>query len=64
MGSSIACALGLARGAPAYLWIVLTSTDAIDLPAATLAECGARAFVAKDRLVQADLLGLFSPAAG
>ena len=43
-------------------WVVLTSTDAIDLPPATLAECGARAFVAKDRLVQADLLRLFSPA--
>ena len=49
-------------GRPDTPSIVLTSTDAIGFPAAALAECGARAFVAKDRLVAADLLGLFGPA--
>jgi two-component system nitrate/nitrite response regulator NarL len=42
--------------------VVLTSTDACGFPAAVLAACGARAFVAKDRLVGADLRRLFSPA--
>jgi CheY-like chemotaxis protein len=43
-------------------WIVLTSMDTLGDPEATVAACGARAFVAKERLVEADLLRLFSPA--
>jgi CheY-like chemotaxis protein len=42
--------------------IVLTSTDVLGDPDAALAACGARAFVVKERLVEADLLRLFSPA--
>jgi CheY-like chemotaxis protein len=42
--------------------IVLTSTDAIGYPDTTLAACGARAFVVKERLVEADLWRLFNPA--
>jgi CheY-like chemotaxis protein len=42
--------------------IVLTSMDALRDPEATLAACGALAFVAKERLVETDLLRLFSPA--
>ena len=40
--------------------VVLTSTDAFAGSAAALAACGARAFVAKERLVSADLSRLFS----
>ena len=43
-------------------WIVLTSMDALSDPEATVAACGARAFVAKEQLVGTDLLRLFSPA--
>jgi CheY-like chemotaxis protein len=42
--------------------IVLTSTDAFHDPGAVLAASGARAFVAKEKLVEADLLCLFSSA--
>jgi CheY-like chemotaxis protein len=42
--------------------IVLTSMDALGDPEATAAACGARAFVTKERLVETDLLRLFSPA--
>jgi two-component system nitrate/nitrite response regulator NarL len=42
--------------------IVLTSMDALRDPDTALAACGARAFVAKERLAEADLLRLFSPA--
>jgi hypothetical protein len=42
---------------------VLTSMDTLGDPEATVAACGARAFVAKERLVETDLLRLFSPAA-
>lgn len=42
--------------------VVLTSTDASGFPHALLTASGARAFVAKDRLVEADLQRLFSPA--
>ena len=48
------------RGAPS---IVLTSTAALGDMEADLVACGARAFVAKDRLVDADLPRLFGPAA-
>jgi CheY-like chemotaxis protein len=58
-GLSVTRALASRPDAP---WIVLTSTDALGVPAAVLAECGARAFVAKERLVETDLLRLFSPA--
>jgi two-component system nitrate/nitrite response regulator NarL len=44
--------------------VVLTSTDALGYPPALLAACGARAFVAKERLVEADLLRLFGPVDG
>ena len=43
--------------------VVLTSSDAFWRSAAFSA-CGARAFVAKERLVEADLSGLFRPATG
>jgi CheY-like chemotaxis protein len=56
-GLSITAALGGRSATPS---IVLTSSDATRVPPAALAACGARAFVAKDRLVEADLLGLFS----
>ena len=42
--------------------VVLTSTDASGISDAVLTASGARAFVAKDRLVDADLRRLFSPA--
>jgi CheY-like chemotaxis protein len=42
--------------------VVLTSADELAPSHATLATWGARAFVIKDRLVEADLLALFSPA--
>jgi two-component system nitrate/nitrite response regulator NarL len=42
--------------------IVLTSMDAFPDPGAMLAASGARAFVAKEKLVDADLLCLFGPA--
>lgn len=58
-GLSVTRALAARPDAP---WIVLTSTDALGVPDAVLADCGARAFVAKERLVDADLLRLFSPA--
>jgi two-component system nitrate/nitrite response regulator NarL len=58
-GLSVTRALAARPGAPS---IVLTSTDALGFPDAVLADCGARAFVAKERLVEADLLRLFSPA--
>jgi CheY-like chemotaxis protein len=58
-GLSVTRALVGRSGAPS---IVLTSTDAIAHPDATVAACGARAFVVKERLVDADLLRLFSPA--
>ena len=46
-------------GAPS---VVLTSMDVFGDPDAMLAASGARAFVAKEKLVDADLLRLFSPA--
>lgn len=46
-------------GAPV---VVLTSSDAAGCPDVAVAGCGARAFVAKDRLPGADLQGLFSAA--
>ena len=46
-------------GLPRAPVVVLTSTDALAGSAAALAACGARAFVAKERLVSADLSGLF-----
>jgi len=49
-------------GRPGGPWIVLTSMDTLGDPEATVAACGARAFVAKERLVETDLLRLFSPA--
>ena len=49
-------------GRPDSPSIVLTSVDALGFPDAVLADCGARAFVTKERLVAADLLRLFSPA--
>jgi two-component system nitrate/nitrite response regulator NarL len=42
--------------------IVLTSMDAFRDPGAMLAANGARAFVTKEKLVEADLLCLFGPA--
>ena len=42
--------------------VVLTSTDSVGPGDGALAECGARAFVAKDRLPGVDLRGLLSPA--
>jgi two-component system nitrate/nitrite response regulator NarL len=42
--------------------IVLTSTDAFRDPGAMLAASGARAFVAKEKLVEADLPCLFRSA--
>lgn len=58
-GLSVTRALAARPDAPS---IVLTSTEALGLPDAVLVDCGARAFVAKERLVEADLLRLFSPA--
>lgn len=58
-GMSVTRALNARPGAPA---VVLTSTDATGCSTGQLAECGARAFVPKDRLPQADLPGLFSAA--
>ena len=58
-GLSVTRALADESDAPS---VVLTSTDAIGYPDAALTDLGARAFVAKDRLVEADLVGLFSPA--
>ena len=46
-------------GAPT---VVLTSTDSSGLTDGALAECGARAFVLKDRLPRVDLRSLFSAA--
>jgi len=42
--------------------VVLTSMDALGDAEAAAAACGARAFVTKERLVETDLLRLFSPA--
>ena len=56
-GMAVSRALAARSGAPA---VVLTSSETIGDDDAVA--CGARAFVAKDRLVEADLLGLFSPA--
>ena len=56
-GLAVTRVLAELSGAPV---VVLTSTDA-SASAAALAACGARAFVAKDRLVEADLSGLFRP---
>jgi CheY-like chemotaxis protein len=58
-GLSVTRALAGRVGGPS---IVLTSMDAFHYPDAVLVASGARAFVAKDRLVAADLLRLFSPA--
>ncbi len=58
-GLSVTRALAGRAGGPS---IVLTSMDAFRYPEAVLAASGARAFVAKERLVEADLLQLFSPA--
>ena len=57
-GPSVTRLLAARSGAPS---VVLTSTEALGYPEETLAAWGARAFVVKDRLVQTDLLGLFSP---
>jgi CheY-like chemotaxis protein len=58
-GLSVTRALAGRSGAPS---VVLTSMDALRYPDAVLVACGARAFVAKEKLVAADLLRLFSPA--
>jgi CheY-like chemotaxis protein len=58
-GICIARALTSRLGAPA---VVLTSTDSSGYTDTTLAGCGARAFVPKDRLPRADLQSLFSAA--
>jgi two-component system nitrate/nitrite response regulator NarL len=58
-GLSVTRALARRPDAPS---VVLTSTDAAGYPEAALTACGARAFVMKDRLAEADLLRLFSPA--
>ena len=58
-GLSVTRELTARSGGPS---IVLTSMDALGDPEATLAACGALAFVAKERLVETDLLRLFSPA--
>ena len=58
-GLSVTRELTARSGGPS---IVLTSMDALGDPEATLAACGALAFVAKEQLVETDLLRLFSPA--
>lgn len=58
-GIDVARALTARAGGPT---IVLTSTDATGFSDEALAACGARAFVAKDRLSRVDLGALFSPA--
>jgi len=58
-GLSVARALTGRPGAPS---IVLTSIDPERYPDSMLAGCGVRAFVVKDRLVDADLQRLFSSA--
>jgi two-component system nitrate/nitrite response regulator NarL len=58
-GLSVTRALAGRSDAPS---IVLTSIDALGYPDAVLTACGARAFVAKERLVEADLPRLLSPA--
>ncbi|HEY0815933.1 MAG TPA: response regulator, partial [Pseudonocardia sp.] len=58
-GFAITRVLADRSGAPS---IVLTSTDALGDLDAALAASGARAFVAKERLVEADLGRLFGPA--
>jgi CheY-like chemotaxis protein len=58
-GLSVTRELTARSGGPS---IVLTSMDALGDTEATLAACGALAFVAKERLVETDLLRLFSPA--
>jgi CheY-like chemotaxis protein len=58
-GLSVAQALTGGPGAPN---IVLTSTDPVGFSDSVLAGCGARAFVAKDRLTDTDLQRLFSAA--
>ena len=58
-GLSVTRALAGRAGAPS---IVLTSMDAFRYPDAVLAATGARAFVAKERLVEAELLQQYSPA--
>jgi two-component system nitrate/nitrite response regulator NarL len=49
-------------GQPESPSVVLTSMDVFRDPDAMLGASGARAFVAKEKLVDADLLCLFSPA--
>ena len=56
-GICVSRTLTARAGAPA---IVLTSTDATDFTAGALADCGARAFVPKDRLPRVDLRRLLS----
>jgi two-component system nitrate/nitrite response regulator NarL len=55
-GLAVTRVLTSLSGAPV---VVLTSTDAFVASAAALAACGARAFVTKERLVEANLSGLF-----
>lgn len=54
-GIDVARTLTAEAGAPA---VVLTSADATGLTDGALADCGARAFVPKDRLTRVDLRSL------
>ena len=56
-GICVSRTLTAEAGAPV---VVLTSTDATGFSDGALADCGARAFVAKDRLTRVDLRSLLS----
>jgi two-component system nitrate/nitrite response regulator NarL len=58
-GICVARTVTAGTGGPA---VVLTSTDPTGFTAVALAECGARAFVPKDRLTRVDLRSLLSAA--
>ena len=60
-GIDVSRTLTAQAGAPA---VVLTSTDAIGLTDGALADCGARAFVPKDRLTLVDLRSLLAAPLG
>jgi DNA-binding NarL/FixJ family response regulator len=58
-GLCVSRTLTAQAGAPT---VVLTSTDSTSFTDEALADCGARAFVPKERLVRVDLKSLFSAA--
>ena len=58
-GMCVSRTLTAQAGAPT---VVLTSTDSTGFTDGALADCGARAFVPKDRLPRVDLQSLFSAA--